>query len=122
MSLKKNSILEKIKTITCDVNSLPFFEKNVNRRGENDMNYQKKVDMKEVKKIQEQATEIAKILKKEGYEVGVIALGKGTGVATNVFGSRKDVLFTVYTILENLKEEDKLMLLSMILGINLGDE
>lgn len=52
--------------------------------------------MKEVKKIQEQAT--------------------------NVFGSRKDVLFTVYTILENLKEEDKLMLLSMILGINLGDE
>ena len=99
-----------------------FFKKNVNRRGENDMNYQKKVDMKEVKKIQEQATEIAKILKKEGYEAGVIALGKGTGVATNVFGSRKDVLFTVYTILENLKEEDKLMLLSMILGIDLGDE
>lgn len=82
----------------------------------------KKVDMKEVKKIQEQATEIAKILKKEGYEVGVIALGKGTGVATNVFGSRKDVLFTVYTILENLKEEDKLILLSMISGIKLGDE
>lgn len=122
MSLKKNSILEKIKTITCDVNSLPFLKKNVNRRGENDMNYQKKVDMKEVKKIQEQATEIAKILKKEGYEAGVIALGKGTGVATNVFGNRKDVLFTVYTILKNLKEEDKLMLLSMILGINLGDE
>lgn len=90
--------------------------------GEINMDYQKKVDMKEVKEIQKQATEIAKILKKEGYEAGVIALGKGTGVATNVFGNRKDVLFTVYTILENLKEEDKLMLLSMILGINLGDE
>lgn len=86
------------------------------------MDYQKKVDMKEVKEIQEQATGIAKILKKEGYEAGVIALGKGTGVATNVFGSRKDVLFTVYTILENLKEEDKLMLLSMILGIKLGGD
>nr|DAM78532.1 MAG TPA: hypothetical protein [Caudoviricetes sp.] len=29
--MKKNSILEKIKTITCDVNSLPFLKKNVNR-------------------------------------------------------------------------------------------
>ena len=86
------------------------------------MDYQKKVDMKEVKEIQEQATGISKILKKEGYEAGVIALWKCTGVATNVFGSRKDVLFTVYTILENLKEEDKLMLLSMILGIKLGGD
>lgn len=95
--------------------------KNINK-GEINMNYQKKVDMKEVKEIQKQTTEIAKILKKEGYEAGVIALGKGTGVATNVFGSRKDVLFTVYTILENLKEEDKLILLSMISGIKLGDK
>lgn len=86
------------------------------------MDYQKKVDMKEVKEIQKQTTEIAKILKKEGYEAGVIALDKNTGVATSVFGSRKDVLFTVYTILENLKEEDKLILLSMISGIKLGDE
>lgn len=86
------------------------------------MDYQKKVDVKEVKEIQEQAIEIAKILKKEGYEAGVIALGKGTGVATSVFGSRKDVLFTVYTILENLKEEDKLILLSMISGIKLGGQ
>lgn len=31
------------------------------------MNYQKKVDMKEVKEIQKQATEIAKILKKGLY-------------------------------------------------------
>lgn len=84
------------------------------------MDYQKKVDMKEVKEIQKQTTEIAKILKKEGYEAGVIALDRGAGVATSVFGSRKDVLFTVYTILENLKEEDKLILLSMISGIKLG--
>lgn len=91
-------------------------------KGEINMDYQKKVDMKEVKEIQKQTTEIAKILKKEGYEAGVIALGRGTGVATNVFGSRKDVLFTVYTILENLKEEDKLILLSMISGIKLGDK
>lgn len=55
------------------------------------MDYQKKVDMKEVKEIQKQATEIAKILKKEGYEAGVIALGKGTGVATNVFGNKLDI-------------------------------
>lgn len=34
------------------------------------MDYQKKVDMKEVKEIQKQTTEIAKILKKEGYEAG----------------------------------------------------
>lgn len=46
------------------------------------MDYQKKVDMKEVKEIQKQTTEIAKILKKE----------------------------------------DKLILLSMISGIKLGDE
>lgn len=89
-------------------------------KGEINMDYQKKVDMKEVKEIQKQTTEIAKILKKEGYEAGVIALGRGAGVATSVFGSRKDVLFTVYTILENLKEEDKLILLSMISGIKLG--
>lgn len=52
----------------------------------------------------------------------MIALGRGAGVATIVFGSRKDVLFTVYTILENLKEEDKLILLSMISGIKLGGQ
>lgn len=103
------------------ITELKYHFKSINK-GEINMDYQKKVDMKEVKEIQKQATEIAKILKKEGYEAGVIALGKGTGVATNVFGSRKDVLFTVYTILENLKEEDKLMLLAMILGIKLGGE
>lgn len=43
--------------------------------------------MKEVKEIQKQTTEIAKILKKEGYEAGVIALGKNTGVATSAFGT-----------------------------------
>lgn len=95
--------------------------KSINK-GEINMDYQKKVDTKEVKEIQEQAIGIAKILKKEGYEAGVIALGRGTGVATSIFGSRKDVLFVVYTILENLKEEDKLILLSMISGIKLGDE
>lgn len=100
--------------------TIPHF-KSINK-GEINMDYQKKVDMKEIKGIQKQTTEIAKILKKEGYEAGVIALGKGTGVATSVFGSRKDVLFTVYTILENLKEEDKLILLSMISGIKLGGQ
>lgn len=84
------------------------------------MGCRKKVDAKEIKGMQEQTTEIAEILKKEGCEAGVIALGKGAGVAVTIFGSRKDMLFTVYTVFKNLKEEDKLTLLSMLLGIKLG--
>lgn len=61
------------------------------------MDYQKKVDMKEVKEIQKQTTEIAKILKKEGYEAGVIALGKDTG-SQLVFLEVEKMCYLLYTL------------------------
>ena len=81
------------------------------------MDYQKKVDMKEVKEIQKQATEIAKILKKEGYRAGLVALGTDNTIAVNPFGNRKDTVHIIYSIIENMNNEDKLILLGMILGI-----
>lgn len=84
------------------------------------MDYQKKVDMKEVKEIQKQAKEIARLLKKEGYRAGLIALGTDNTIAVNPFGNRKDTVHIIYNIIENMKEEDKLILLAMILRIDLG--
>lgn len=86
------------------------------------MDFNNKEYMKEVKKVQGQAKEIAKLLKKEGYRAGLVALGTDNTIAVNPFGSRKDTVHIIYSIIKNMKDEDKLILLSMILGIKLGDE
>lgn len=78
------------------------------------------MDFKEVKKVQGQAKEIAKLLKKSGYRAGLIALGTDDAIAVNPFGNRKDTVHIIYSIIENMKDEDKLILLAMILGIDLS--
>ncbi len=78
------------------------------------------MSLKKVKEIQEQIKEISKLLKKEGYKVGLIALGTDKSAAVNVFGTRKDALNIIYRIIQSLKDEDKLILLAMLFGIDLG--
>lgn len=73
----------------------------------------------EAKEMQKQAEEISTILKNSGYRAGLIALSKDVGTAINAFGTRKDALNTIYNIIENLDDKDKLILLSLILGIDL---
>ena len=48
------------------------------------------MSLKKAKEIQEQIKEISKLLKKEGYKVGLIALGTDKSAAVNVFGTRKE--------------------------------
>lgn len=81
------------------------------------MNLNDKEYIKEVKKVQGQAKEIAKLLKKDGYRAGLIALGTDNTIAVNPFGNRKDTVHIIYSIIENMNDEDKLILLGMILGI-----
>lgn len=76
------------------------------------------MSLKKAKEIQGQIKEISKLLKKEGYKVGLIALGTDKSAAVNVFGTRKDI----YRIIQSLKDEDKLILLAMLFGIDLGGE
>ena len=80
------------------------------------------MSLKKAKEIQGQIKEISKLLKKEGYKVGLIALGTDDSAAVNVFGTRKDALRIIYNIIENLNDKDKLILLSMLFGIILGGE
>lgn len=61
-------------------------------------------------------------LKKEGYQVGLIALGTDDSAAVNIFGTRKDALHIIYHIIENLNDKDKLILLAMLFRIDLGEE
>lgn len=77
------------------------------------------MSLKKAKEIQEQIKEISKLLKKEGYKVGLIALGTDKSAAVNVFGTRKDALKIIYHMIKNLNDKDKLILLSLILGIDL---
>ena len=78
------------------------------------------MSFKEVKKVQGQAKEIARLLKEEGYKAGLIALGTDNTIAVNPFGNRKDTVHIIYNIIKNMKEEDKLILLAMILGVDLS--
>ena len=78
------------------------------------------MSLKKAKEMQEQAKEIAKLLKKEGYRAGLVALGTDNTIAVNPFGSRKDTVHIIYSIIENMKDEDKLILLAMLFGIDLG--
>ena len=80
------------------------------------------MSLKKAKEIQRQVKEISRLLKKEGYKVGLIALGTDDSAAVNVFGTRKDALRIIYNIIENLNDKDKLILLSMLFGIGLGGE
>ena len=77
------------------------------------------MSLKKAKEIQGQIKEISKLLKKEGYKVGLIALGTDDSAAVNVFGTRKDALKIIYHMIKNLNDKDKLILLSLILGIDL---
>lgn len=72
------------------------------------------------RKIQEQATEISDLLEKAGYRAGLISLGTDDVIAVRNFGTRKDTIHLIHDIIENMKEEDKLILLAMILGIDLS--
>lgn len=47
------------------------------------------MSLKKAKEIQGQIKEISKLLKKEGYKVGLIALGTDKSAAVNVFGTFK---------------------------------
>ena len=78
------------------------------------------MSLKKAKEIQEQIKEISKLLKKEGYKVGLIALGTDESAAVNVFGTKKDALRIIYHIIENLNDKDKLILLAMLFGIDVG--
>lgn len=78
------------------------------------------MSFKEVKKVQGKAKEIARLLKEEGYRAGLIALGTDNTIAVNPFGNRKDTVHIIYNIIKNMKEEDKLILLAMILGVDLS--
>ena len=78
------------------------------------------MSLKKAKEIQGQIKEISKLLKKEGYKVGLIALGTDKSAAVNVFGTKKDALRIIYHIIENLNDKDKLILLAMLFGIDLG--
>lgn len=77
------------------------------------------MSLKKAKEIQEQARKISMLLKAEGYTTGVIALGTDDSAAVNVFGTRKDALKIIYHMIKNLNDKDKLILLSLILGIDL---
>ena len=78
------------------------------------------MSLKKAKEIQGQARKISMLLKAEGYTAGLIALGTDDSAAVNVFGTRKDALNIIYRIIQSLKDEDKLMLLAMLFGIELG--
>ena len=78
--------------------------------------------MKDNREVQEQATKISDLLEKAGYRAGLITLGTDDVIAVRSFGTRKDTIHLIYDIIENLKEEDKLILLAMILRIDLGEE
>ena len=80
------------------------------------------MSLKKAKEMQEQIKEISKLLKKEGYKVGLIALGTDKSAGVNIFGTRKDALNIIYRIIQSLKDEDKLILLAMLFGIDLGGE
>lgn len=64
--------------------------------------------------------EIARLLKEEGYKAGLIALGTDNTIAVNPFGNRKDTVHIIYSIIENMNDKDKLILLAMILGVDLS--
>ena len=78
------------------------------------------MSLEKAKEIQEQAKEIASLLKKDGYRAGLIALGTDNTIAVNPFGNKKDTVHIIYSIIENMNEKDKLILLAMILGIDLS--
>lgn len=78
------------------------------------------MSLKKAKEIQGQARKISMLLKAEGYTAGLIALGTDDSAAVNVFGTRKDALNIIYRIIQSLKDEDKLILLAMLFGIDLG--
>ena len=78
------------------------------------------MSLKKAKELQEQARKISMLLKAEGYTAGLIALGTDDSAAVNVFGTRKDALRIIYHIIENLNDKDKLILLAMLFGIDLG--
>lgn len=78
--------------------------------------------IQEGKEIQGLIEVVFKTLEKWGFKAGLMSLEKDDLVVVDTFGNRKDTVHIIYSIIENLKEEDKLILLSMILGIKLGDE
>ena len=78
------------------------------------------MSLKKAKEMQEQTRKISMLLKAEGYTTGVIALGTDDSAAVNVFGTRKDALKIIYHMIENLNDKDKLILLAMLFGIDLG--
>lgn len=65
------------------------------------MDYQKKVDMEEVKEIQKQTTEIAKILKKDGYEDLYLIVNKPEGELF-VVNLRTNLVYGPYTTMDDL--------------------
>lgn len=80
------------------------------------------MSLKKAKEMQEQARKISMLLKAEGYTTGMIALGVNDSAAVDVFETRKDALNIMYRMIDNLNDKDKLILLAMLFGIDLGGE
>ena len=76
--------------------------------------------IQEGKEIQGLIEVVFKTLEKGGFKAGLMSLKKDDLVVVDTFGNRKDTVHIIYNIIKNMKDEDKLILLAMILEIDLG--